>query len=193
MKPLDMGDSHLLIEVLQELGMEPAEAVEIGVHRGALSAKLLAAFPSMVLYMCDSWTAHEPDSEYRKSGDGCARLTEEQQRLNMEEAWRVTEFAGTRARFLWCDSLEAASCFVAVPKQFEVVLQDARHDYEGVKEDLEAWWPLVKDGGILAVHDYDHPKERRNGAFGVKRAFDEFAVSVGCDVFSRGSLAWVEK
>jgi hypothetical protein len=27
---------------------------------------------------------------------------------------------------------------------------DARHDYKGVLADLEAWWPLVSDGGIMA-------------------------------------------
>ena len=31
---------------------------------------------------------------------------------------------------------------------------DARHDYCGVKDDLEAYWPLIKPGGIMAGHDY---------------------------------------
>jgi hypothetical protein len=26
-----------------------------------------------------------------------------------------------------------------------------RHDYCGVKEDIENWWPKLKPGGIMAV------------------------------------------
>jgi hypothetical protein len=29
-----------------------------------------------------------------------------------------------------------------------------RHDYCGVKEDLENYWPKLKRGGIIAGHDY---------------------------------------
>jgi hypothetical protein len=36
----------------------------------------------------------------------------------------------------------------------DYVYVDARHDYCGVKEDLEAWWPKLRRGGILAGHDY---------------------------------------
>lgn len=31
---------------------------------------------------------------------------------------------------------------------------DARHDRKGVLADLEAWWPKVRPGGILAGHDF---------------------------------------
>ena len=32
---------------------------------------------------------------------------------------------------------------------------DARHDYDGVSEDLAAWWPKICPGGLLAGHDFD--------------------------------------
>ena len=31
---------------------------------------------------------------------------------------------------------------------------DARHDYDGVFEDLEYWYPKVKSGGLISGHDY---------------------------------------
>ena len=31
---------------------------------------------------------------------------------------------------------------------------DARHSYDAVLEDLNAWWPKIRPGGILAGHDY---------------------------------------
>lgn len=36
----------------------------------------------------------------------------------------------------------------------EIIFIDACHEYEFVKEDIAAWLPKVKSGGILAGHDY---------------------------------------
>lgn len=44
---------------------------------------------------------------------------------------------------------------------------DANHAYEAVKEDLEQWFPKVKMGGWIIMHDYGMP-------MGVTRAVDEF-------------------
>lgn len=35
-----------------------------------------------------------------------------------------------------------------------MVFIDGDHSYEHCKEDIEVWLPLVKSGGIIAVHDY---------------------------------------
>lgn len=35
---------------------------------------------------------------------------------------------------------------------------DARHDYEGLKADIEAWLPKVRSGGWLSGDDYDEVK-----------------------------------
>ena len=35
---------------------------------------------------------------------------------------------------------------------------DGDHSYEGCAGDIAAWWPQIKPGGIMAIHDYD--KER---------------------------------
>lgn len=36
----------------------------------------------------------------------------------------------------------------------DYVYVDARHDRKGVLVDLEAWWPKIRAGGILAGHDF---------------------------------------
>jgi predicted O-methyltransferase YrrM len=45
---------------------------------------------------------------------------------------------------------------------------DAAHDYESVRDDLAAWWPLIKPGGMMVIHDYGQPNFP-----GVQRAVDE--------------------
>jgi predicted O-methyltransferase YrrM len=36
---------------------------------------------------------------------------------------------------------------------FDFVFLDALHTYDGLREDWEAWSPLVAPGGIIAIHD----------------------------------------
>ena len=38
----------------------------------------------------------------------------------------------------------------------DFVFIDAGHDYESVRKDLNAWFPKVKNGGIIAGHDYHY-------------------------------------
>ena len=49
-------------------------------------------------------------------------------------------------------SLEAAGKFE--DNSLDFVFIDASHEYEDVKNDIIAWLPKIKDGGILAGHDY---------------------------------------
>lgn len=37
----------------------------------------------------------------------------------------------------------------------DFVFIDAEHDYESVRDDISAWLPRVRPGGIIAGHDYD--------------------------------------
>ena len=36
----------------------------------------------------------------------------------------------------------------------DFVFIDAAHDYESVKKDINTWYPKIKNGGIIAGHDY---------------------------------------
>lgn len=57
---------------------------------------------------------------------------------------------------------------VAIPDTFDMIFLDAMHTYEDVKADIARWWPRVREGGLMAFHDYGH-----NDFEGVKRAVDE--------------------
>jgi hypothetical protein len=37
---------------------------------------------------------------------------------------------------------------------FDFIFLDAAHDHASVQEDLRAWWPKLKVGGLFAGHDY---------------------------------------
>ena len=40
--------------------------------------------------------------------------------------------------------------------QFDLIIQDAQHTYEGILEELEYWWPKLKSKGILIIDDYNN-------------------------------------
>lgn len=75
-----------------------------------------------------------------------------------------------RVRFYNCTGDEAAKAFPWWLKQrLDFVYIDAVHTFDAAFADMETWWWMLSDQGILAGHDYDdtHP--------GVRDAVNAFA------------------
>jgi glycosyltransferase involved in cell wall biosynthesis len=60
---------------------------------------------------------------------------------------------------------------------FDFIYLDADHTYEAVKLDLNSWWPKLKVGGIMGLHDYVDIKHG-DVEFGVVKAVDEFIKKI---------------
>lgn len=101
----------------------------------------------------------------------------------------IENFKGTK-----CELVKGFSVDVAkkMPNgTLDWIYIDADHSYKSVKEDLEAWYPKVRRGGIISGHDY---VEYSNGGidFGVIQAVDEFCLKHGYDIeewFDKGKFA----
>jgi len=61
-------------------------------------------------------------------------------------------------------------------KSVDFVFIDTEHTYEMIKEELDKWYPKVKDGGIIAGHDY-----RDGVAKGVNEFFGGLGKTVGAN------------
>ena len=90
-----------------------------------------------------------------------------------EEHWRQMYFYTCRLMTFFpqlhvvkMTSVEASRLFTK--GYFDLVFIDADHRYNNVKADIEAWLPLVREGGLLAGDDYGVRKHA-----GVKKAVDE--------------------
>lgn len=177
-----MGDSWRWPEILRP--NEPKLIAEIGVYRGEGSARLLAEFPEATVYMIDPWKESPPKSAYRKTRDGCAKLTQDEHDANYVAALNATKFAQDRTRIIRMPSVEAASeiCFPLC-----AAIIDGDHSYEAVKKDTEAYWPLIREGGMLCFHDFFHKR------FGVTEAATEFAAATNRELHSIGSCAWIQR
>lgn len=110
------------------------KAVEIGIYNGDFAEKNLRHFKGDY-YMVD-----------------IAVRKELQTRLN---SWRNEP----HIHFLNMKSIEAADTFK--DESLDWVYIDARHDYNSVLEDMNAWWPKLKQGGMFSGHDYCASKKDR--------------------------------
>jgi hypothetical protein len=151
-----------LVDKLRELGIL-GPAAEIGVAEGNFSRDLLAAGIPF-LYMVDMWQ-HVPG----RKGD--ISSPPEWHHRNFDKAvWQTERYADTR-QMLIMDSVRAAG--LVSNGELSLAYLDADHSFEGVTRDLEAWYPKVRSGGIIAGHDY------LNRAYGVYLAVQKFTQPRG--------------
>lgn len=153
--------------LLAELERREKIGIEIGVYRGALSCRLLAADPTIVLYMVDPWRSIRTP-EYLATDDKHHEMTQEEQDAALQTTLQRVLPYGKRARIMRMTSLEAAPNFMDGTIDF--VFIDGDHSYAAVKADIAAWWPKLVSGGLLSGHDYRDDKD-----YGVQQAVNEFA------------------
>jgi hypothetical protein len=80
------------------------------------------------------------------------------------------------------DSINASKIYK--DKTIDFIFIDANHDYDNVKKDIEAWFPKVKIGGVIAGHDYTKHWP------GVVKAVNDFFVEKNTVIY--GSC-WIYK
>jgi hypothetical protein len=168
--------------LLNALGLR-GDGVEVGVRDGFFSEVLLDRWRGGKLTSIDPWREFRTDDYVDVS--------------NVEQEDHEANLATTRSRLarfgprsdIWRDtSVEAAA---RVPDDsLDFGYLDARHDREAVLEDVGAWWPKIRPGGVLAGHDYVDGRFTA-GDFGVKSAVDSYFGSRGIRVRSTfGDPPW---
>jgi hypothetical protein len=68
----------------------------------------------------------------------------------------------------------AASSAPSRPAEVDFVYIDGNHGYRAVSEDIRAWWPKIRPGGVLGGHDFYNGYARSHDS--VIKAVTEFAV-----------------
>ena len=144
------------------------EGVEVGVRAGEFSKWILGHCSVAMMHMVDPWELQDKKLYHDISN----RDQKHQDKLyNNLNDYMDTPHRG-RYQLHRGYSVEKAKDFK--DNSLDFVYLDARHDYAGVKEDLEAWWPKLKQGGLFAGHDFVPDGNLKEGAFGVQKAVWEF-------------------
>jgi hypothetical protein len=151
--------------ILNRQGLK-GKGVEVGVWKGEFSLFLLKHWKGEVLYSVDPWKTFGSD-EYIDD----MNINQQQFDQIHNDVANLLKPFGNRSKIIRKTSLDASLDFE--DNSLDFVYLDGRHNYEGVKEDIELWFGKVKKGGILAGHDY---LDGQIGStdFGVKQAVDEF-------------------
>ena len=167
------GSNHpWLVETIREL-KTPSLIVEVGVWKGASAltiAQELARLGSGVVLAVDTFqgSAEHWVGEYHVPLlDGRPVLYE----MFIENV--VDTGLQDYVVPLPIDSINAAMALTDLGVSVDMIHLDAAHDAMSVSMDLQAWWPLLRSGGVLIGDDYvpEWP--------GVVAAFNAFAERQG--------------
>lgn len=139
-----------------------AVCAELGSAEGYFSADM-ASWGIKKLYVVDMW---ESCSYF----PGDAGSPQEWHDKNYKAAVERLSKFGEVVEILRGPTVRMAQ--MVPDRSLDLVYIDACHSYECVKDDITAWWPKLKAGGIMAFHDYEAKQ------YGVKKAVLEFARSM---------------
>jgi hypothetical protein len=179
-----LGVREDLGKLFQSQGPNFKIGVEVGVQEGIFSKEILKRWVNCkMFYLVDIW------KQMDNYIDG-ANVNNSEQEEKLRKAAKNVEFAKGKVKIIRKLSSDAAKYFSENNIRFDAVYIDARHDYCGAKEDINAYYPLLNAGGVLSGHDYMPALKGgvndwnvcANGSYipgGVKRAVDEFVKSNG--------------
>lgn len=121
------------------------EGAEIGVMHGGFSRIVLEKWKGSRLWLVDLWARQSPEIYKERTEDvpydlkylDCVKVAEDYPCVRL-----IRDYSVNAAKQIPDGSLDW--CFI-----------DANHAFEAVFEDMCAWWPKVKCGGLFAGHDYE--------------------------------------
>ena len=126
---------------------------ELGVQRGFYTdSYLYTAKKNKKYYLVDTW-------EQRKNYSDAANVDNEEQNIRYNHAMKRLAPYRKRTELVVLRNFTTDAALLVPDNSIDFIYVDARHDYCGVTEDLESWFPKLKLGGIMAGDDYLTSKE----------------------------------
>ncbi len=145
--------TKFLVKLLKDVALHTC--VEVGVFKGDNAYGLLASTNMRLLIGVDPYMRYPAFDDNLNNPRGVVARADLKQVRN-EMLFRMEKF-GSRFMLITDFSTNVASRYAN--SYFDFVFIDGNHAYPYVAEDIRAWLPKVRPGGILAGHDYvDKPK-----------------------------------
>lgn len=119
-------------------------AVEVGVYHGETSASWLSQIPQLEMLLVDPHLESMYTTLY---------LTEPLEDMKLLRRRMAPHIDSGRAVMLTAPSVSAASW--VSNSSLDLVFLDGDHTRQALADDIQAWAPKLRPGGIMAGHDYD--------------------------------------
>lgn len=156
------NEGRKIIKIISKhFGDKMLKGAEVGVFYGINAYRLLRSLNIERLYLIDSY-------------DKDILIDLDADRINNRAERNLEEFQ-SKLKWIKEPSVEAADSIE--DKSLDFVYIDAAHDYDSVTEDIEAWLPKIKSGGIMSGHDYD-------GKFNVRGAVEDWSLQSKIPVYN---------
>lgn len=152
--------------------------VEIGTGVGRVTAVLASAVAGKgsIVHTIDDYSNPE---KYGIYGDWSNKKAQENlSKLNLSG----------HVRFVIGNSVEIAKGF---SDPIDMIFIDGDHLYSGICADIDAWYPLIKKGGIISGHDFD--PNCSDGRNVIKAIFDKLLGNPDRPMTVRERVWWMEK
>jgi hypothetical protein len=144
---------------------------EIGVFEGFHALNILQNLDIKKLYLIDPYTL------YPGLDTSSGTSTNEDFLKAKIEAKKALELY--KDKIVWIES-PSSDAVKEIKGKLDFVYIDGNHRYEYASGDIRNFYPKVKDGGLIAGHDYDEGDPTN----GVKKAVNKFFKRRELDVFS---------
>lgn len=152
-----------MLQYLQRENRKDLIGIEIGVFKGLNAKHLFEGLDIKKLYLIDPY-------EYG-GDDGSGSYYNREELINIRENMKIFL---NKFKDKWV-LIEKGSDEAV--KEFETkvdfVYIDGDHSYNQVKKDIENYWKIVKNGGVLGGHDIENLFYKENG---VTKAVIEFVI-----------------
>ena len=160
----------------------PITVAEIGVHEGSNAEVMLDNLNIKVLYLIDPY----------ELGIGYDKIQED---TYLESPSVIKQTAHDKLKrysnIVWIQK-KSKEASVDIGTNVDYVYIDGDHRYLTVREDIELYFPLIREGGILAGHDYHQPF-LPDFFKGLTTAVDEFGLKYNYTIQSDNLDWWIVK
>lgn len=154
--------------------------VEVGVWKGENLLQVTKKSPGLrELYGIDPYRA----TEYKVKKNSMAKISQKEMDKIYLEVFERFKYE-LRTEIIRKTGKKGAEMFP--DESVDFVYIDDNHEYETVKENIKAWLPKVRKGGIMAGHDY------KLGQIGVIKAVTE-AFGIDAPNIESDNIWWVRK
>ena len=179
---LDLTDRYTLLSTLPKTY---AVGLEIGVWQGWFTMHMISR-TNMHIIGVDPWISTE---SYEDSDQDAPNFNPFEIGVDGYK-WQEARYQATinllkqnapPQRWTIYRSYSNNLCNFIDDKTLDFVYVDGEHTYDAVSNDIEVWWPKIKENGILAGHDYNDTNP------GTIRAVDEFATKIGAEPLITGT------